>query len=338
MIREKASMTRRQWLLATGTLALSAWPIKAQEASAPKLLSTKKIWDTAPHNAFTDLVRHKGEWFCVFREGAKHVSPDGKLRVITSRDGEKWESAALVESPLGDARDAKLCVTPDGRLMLNGAIALHDQSKHRHQSVAWFSEDGRTWSEPVLIGDPDFWLWRVTWHEGKAYTIGYNTNKDRAKRFLRLYCSDDGKTFEVLNERLFDQSSPGENTIRFLKDGTALCLVRRDVAPFTSLFGTSKPPYKDWTWKDDLQRIGGPNFIQLPDGRFLAAGRNHSGSVRTSLFWLDVEKASLTECLKLPSGGDSSYPGLVWHDGQLWVSYYSSHESKTAIYLAKVSL
>ena len=42
--------------------------------------------------------------------------------------------------------------------------------------------------------------------------------------------------------------------------------------------------------------------------------------------------------LTLPSGGDTSYAGMVWHDGLLWVSYYSSHEGKTAIYLARVKL
>jgi hypothetical protein len=26
----------------------------------------------------------------------------------------------------------------------------------------------------------------------------------------------------------------------------------------------------------------------------------------------------------------------VWHDGLLWISYYSSYEEKTAIYLARV--
>ena len=46
----------------------------------------------------------------------------------------------------------------------------------------------------------------------------------------------------------------------------------------------------------------------------------------------------LTEALKLPSGGDTSYAGLVWHDGLLWISYYSSHEGKTNIYLAKVRI
>jgi hypothetical protein len=51
---------------------------------------------------------------------------------------------------------------------------------------------------------------------------------------------------------------------------------------------------------------------------------------------LDVEKSIIEPILRLPSGGDTSYPGLVWHDNLLWVSYYSSHEGKTNIYLAKV--
>ena len=40
--------------------------------------------------------------------------------------------------------------------------------------------------------------------------------------------------------------------------------------------------------------------------------------------------------LTLPSGGDTSYAGMVWHNDLLWVSYYSSHEGKTSIYLAKI--
>jgi hypothetical protein len=42
--------------------------------------------------------------------------------------------------------------------------------------------------------------------------------------------------------------------------------------------------------------------------------------------------------LTLPSGGDASYAGMVWHANLLWVSYYSSHEGKTAIYLARVKV
>ena len=85
-------------------------------------------------------------------------------------------------------------------------------------------------------------------------------------------------------------------------------------------------------------RIGGPHMIRLPDGRIVAATRLYDGSTRTSLSWLDPEAGTLEEFIKLPSGGDTSYPGLVYHEGVLWVSYYSSHEGKTAIYLAQVRL
>jgi len=58
--------------------------------------------------------------------------------------------------------------------------------------------------------------------------------------------------------------------------------------------------------------------------------------VRTSLLWIDPETAQMTGALELPSGGDTSYAGMVWHDDLLWIAYYSSHEGKTSIYLAKV--
>jgi len=102
--------------------------------------------------------------------------------------------------------------------------------------------------------------------------------------------------------------------------------------------GTSKPPYKDWQWRDLNSRIGGPNMLQLPDGRILAVTRLYNGGTRTSLSWLDVANGKLTEVLKLPSRGDTSYAGLVLHNDLLWISYYSSHEGRTSIYLARVTI
>ena len=77
---------------------------------------------------------------------------------------------------------------------------------------------------------------------------------------------------------------------------------------------------------------------RLPDGRLLAGIRLYQPKPRTALAWVDPTTGKLTECLALPSGGDTSYPGLVLHDGTLWVSYYSSHEGKTAIYLARAKV
>src|SRR5262245_20234453 len=95
---------------------LTAAPV----AGEADLVEVKKIWDAAPHNAFTDLVRYRDEWFCVFREGAAHVSLEGALRVIVSPEGSKWNSAALITSTEGDLRDAKITITPSGKLMLSG--------------------------------------------------------------------------------------------------------------------------------------------------------------------------------------------------------------------------
>ena len=79
-------------------------------------------------------------------------------------------------------------------------------------------------------------------------------------------------------------------------------------------------------------------MIELPDGRFVAVVRMYDASVRTSLCWLDPEQGTMTESLRLPSGGDTSCAGLVWYEELLWISYYSSHEGKTSIYLAKVKI
>lgn len=328
---QRLSVVHRCLLVAL--VALGATVSRADQPA--KLVEVRKIWDQAPHNAFTDLVRYHDRWFCVFREGAGHVSPDGALRVLTSVDGNTWESAALVTSTDSDLRDAKITITPDGQLMLSGAGALHDKSKHTHQSLVWFSKDGRTWSKPHPVGDPDFWLWRTTWHKGTAYGIGYGCNTDN--RLVRLYTSADGKKLDTLVEKLHDVGYPNETSMVF--DGeTCYCLLRRDEQPNSGLFGISQPPYKEWEWKDLGARIGGPHMIRLADGRFVAAVRLYDGGVRTSLVWIDPKSGKLAEFLKLPSSGDTSYAGLVMHDGLLWVSYYSSHEGKTSIYLAKVQL
>ena len=91
--------------------------------------------------------------------------------------------------------------------------------------------------------------------------------------------------------------------------------------------GTSKPPYKEWTWKPTIN-LGGPKIIMLDDGLFIVGGRTEWGTM--VLFEIDPETGETAELLKLPANGDSSYPGLVYHDGVLWVSYYTSSDNASA--------
>ncbi len=303
-------------------------------------VEVEKIRDEAPHNAFTDLIRFRDRWYCCFREGRGHASGAGKIRIIVSDDGKKWKSAALLDQEKVDLRDAHLSITPDGRLMLNGGAAFPATRNplRDHYSFVSFSKDGTKWSKLQRVVGSWEWLWNVDWHEGKAYGVAYGWDpKSKVRRYrATLYRSKDGVDFEKVTAFGLPQTT--EATLAFDGD-TMYCLQRRDGNPNTAQLGVSKPPYKKWTWKSLGHYFGGPNLIRLPNGQWWAAGRKRiKGRSQTVLGRLDPKTAKLDSILVLPSGGDTSYPGLVFHDGKLWLSYYSSHEGKTSIYLAKIRL
>ena len=317
---------------------LAAAPLKLE------LVEVNKIWDQAPHNAFTDLTRWKDQFYCAFREGRGHVSVDGRIRVLRSADAKAWDSAALVSFQGYDFRDAHLCVTPDDRLMLIGGAAprKEDSESAPTGSFVAFSEDGTEWTDPKIVVEPGRWLWCVTWYEGRAYGVSYTAGP--GEKYLSLLTSTDGLVYEPLVERLFDKGYPNETTLRFTADGTCYALVRRDGHgddPTSPMLGVSKPGYTEWQWHDlgsQFNRFGGPNLLQLTCGDWIAAGRMHQGGAHTALTHLDMQNKTMTRLLDLPSGGDTSYCGLLEHDGLLYMSYYSSHESKTSIYLAKLKI
>jgi hypothetical protein len=339
------------WLLPIGAIAQ---PVTA------KLISVKKIWGQAPHNAFTDLIRFRGRFYCVFREGATHVEGEGRLRVLVSPDGERWESAASLAEPGRDLRDAKISITPDGRLMLNGGSA--DPNNHTptgsFHSVVSFSKDGRNWTpiQQVNFANPKEnrnWLWRVVWHKGTAYGVAYQADPASPQNQRQFYAfvvkSRNGINFERISEDFADGT---EAAISFDANDVMTLVLRGRNNRTPAFVVQSSKPYQTWAKRaitadagDD--QIGGPAVLfpdnfKMPKGVLLGAGRRFQtrpvSEQRTGLFVMDVNRAALTSLLIFPSGGDSSYPGLVWHKQRLWVSYYSSHEGQSAIYLAQVEL
>lgn len=301
-------------------------------ASEPQIVSVQKIWDRGEHNAFTDLIRFGDRWWCTFREAKDHGPSLGRVRVISSDDGRTWRSAALLEQDGIDLRDPKLSVMPDGRLMMIMGGSIYSSKKYRTRAprVA-FSKDGAQWTAPKKLLAEDHWLWRVTWHKGQAWSVS-KLGEGRDPRRGMLYRSRDGLDWEWITEfRLPNNTwNASETTLRFMPDGELIALTR------PHWIGASKPPYTDWAWTKIEGKIGGPNFIRLPDGQLWAAGRKYGNKATTAL--ARMTRDSYKPVLSLPSGGDNSYPGLVWHDGLLWMSYYSSHEGKTSIYLAKIKI
>lgn len=319
-------------------------------AQTPQIVSIKKIWDQAPHQAFGDIIRFKGKWFATFREGLSHVArkehptDDGKLRVITSDDGDTWRSTALLTEDGIDLRDPHLSLTADGRLMIvaGGSIYRNAVFGGRQPRVA-FSKDGTTWTKPAKVLEEGHWLWRVTWHEGWAYGVSKYPEKgiadEKEARRTVLVRSRDGLKWE----KITNLNVPGsdETAVRFLPDGRMMALIRCSWGKdnFANI-GIASAPYKDWKFASAGAFIGGPNLIALPDGRVYGGGRYFKqGYGKNPVTVLaKITPTGYERLLEFPSGGDNSYPGYVWHDGLLWMLYYSSHEGKTSIYLAKVKL
>lgn len=313
----------------------------------PQLISVRRIWDSAPHNAFTDLLYFQGKWLCAFRESATHGNKeDGVIRIIESADGEVWSSVATLKKTGSDLRDPKLSVMPDGRLMLVLGRTLRDETGRwlGFDTCTSFSVEGHYWTpltEVLQLGD---WLWRVTWDGDVGYGIAYSYSvpEDTAQPWLvRLYSTTDGLQY-TLKATLDVPGYPSEATLRFDASGQMLALVRREsLIDSGAWLGRSMPPYSTWSWQPLGAHLDGPDFVVASDGMLWAAGRVYDNTredkpLVTAL--CRITKSGALPLVILPSGGDNSYPGMELQDKILWMSYYSSHEHKTAIYLAKIQL
>lgn len=304
----------------------------------------EKIWDEGDHNAFTDIIRYNDKFYCTFREGSGHVpgeeDVDGTTRILVSDNGEKWESVALLKTEGIDLRDPKLSITPDNRLMV--IIGGSDYDKHKlngRNPYVSFSSDGINFTDPQrIVIDPEIdsgfdWVWRVTWHEGVGYAVDYQydgTNRIYVVKTL------DGIHYEKVSE-LFVSGRPNEATVQFSPSGEMFIYLRREEHGKEGLLLRSTYPFKEYSWTNLEHRVGGPNFMFLPNTQNLILGTRlyYDSGAEAGLFLSDYH-GNQKLIVNFPSGGDTSYPGLLWYDGYLWVSYYSSHEGKTSIYLAKI--
>jgi len=328
------------------TLLSLATHLSAQEQA--QIVSVQKIYDKGKHNAFTDLTRFKNLFFCAFREADDHVGSDGKIRIMISSTGETWVDYAEIAEKGTDLRDPKLEVTPDGKrlyLLCGGSIYGGTKDLKGRRPRYSTSTDGKVWTPPQKLLAEGDWLWRcmVNPADQKMYGVSYNTYpttggpKPEAEWSLKSYTSTDGSVWQ-LSSIMQVPGQPNETTMRFLKDGTALALVRREAADKRGYIGTAAAPYREWKWTPLPTVVQGQNFIQLPDGSLIAGSRGVGATPGAHMVLFKMTPTSLEPLIELPSGGDCSYPGMVFHGGHLWVSYYSSHEGKASIYIAKLRL
>ncbi|GAA0367010.1 sialidase family protein [Bowmanella denitrificans] len=307
------------------------------------IIHQTNLWSHAPHNAFSDLCEFNNMLVCCFREATNHISGDGKIRVLYL----DWQGKVLRHQLLriagADLRDPKLSLTPDNKLMLL-AYARYcgaDNKTRFGQPTTWLSQDGYSWTAAKGFADRNWWLWRISWHNDKAYGVAYN----RSAQSTRLYSGYPRGSFDCIEPELFGlrkhgKGYPNESDLQFAADGTAYILLRRDADTCTAQLGIAKPPYRRWQWQDLGFYLGGPAMLLLEGNQALLAGRIWRASgPKTALIGLDLVSWKKKLLCILPSGGDTSYPGLVRKGDRLYISYYASHQGQQSrIYLSELEL
>jgi hypothetical protein len=253
---------------------------------------------------------------------------------------------ALLKKEGVDLRDPKLSVTPKGQLMIiiGGSVYENGKLLGRNPHVSFSDKSGQSFSEPEKVKvSKDLenwgsWFWRVTWHNGVGYAIDYQIGPEERKEPTAMYLvkTKNGKKFEKVSEIKLD-GFPNEATVRFDKNGTLYAMIRREIGDQVGIWAKSEAPYTNWQFQKMDVRLGGPNFIFTDNEEVIAGTRMYQPKVYTAL--MKGNKAGeFKEIVQYTSSGDTSYPGLVIHNDALWVSYYSSHEGKSAIYISEIPL
>ncbi|BBP43084.1 sialidase family protein [Thiosulfativibrio zosterae] len=272
------------------------------------------------------------------------MSLDGQIVVLTSDDAVSWHKHSVLSWQGGDLRDPKLSVTPSNTVIMTAGIrwAVPNTSVSRLYSVGWqLANNDQAWSSPIIDKTSEgTWRWATTWHKGYAYSVGYGGHDQQGC----LYRSDDGLHWEAWLKPFFTDATVFSNESSLVSEGENLvCLTRRDAAGGAkAILGCTTDELKAWHWKTLPIAIGGPKLLKLSNGEWVMAVRRINykrGLAKTRLYKLNPHSGKTKHWRTLPSGGDTSYAGMVEKNGQLYISYYSSHQdSQTNIYLVTLPL
>ncbi|RQP16269.1 MAG: hypothetical protein EAS52_12320 [Parapedobacter sp.] len=141
----------------------------------------------------------------------------------------------------------------------------------------------------------------------------------------------DGQRYDYISHIPLD-GQLNESTIRFDESSKMYVMIRREAGDKMGKLAIANPPYvDDLTWQ-----LRGANLLFLSENHLFMGSRfNQKEGAKTGLFITDLQGV-VSNTIALPSGRDNSYPRMVIRDGKLIVAYYSSHEGKSSIYLAKI--
>jgi hypothetical protein len=304
-----------------------------------------ETWDVVSgrlHHSNTDLTWFQGRFLLVHATSPYHFgTPSCKLVVRASADARRWEVLAEIDRPGEDIRDPKFAVIGD-RLFLYVLLNVKEDPQP-YTTMVTVSQDGATWTPLTGIGHDGWLFWRPRTPDGLTwYCPAYWHHFNRTA----LFRSSDGLHWEQVST-IAEGGVVNETCLAFLEDGVAITAGRMEYskemlhlitghARCSTLLSRAAPPYDRFEVLAEtrLTRLDGP-VLFAHRGRVYAVGRSqpHHGRLltrpgavlarkRTSLYV--VADGGLRFISDLPSGGDTSYAGVLLRDGYLYISYYTS--------------
>ena len=314
--------------------------------------NVRKVFDNGHHNAFTDLIEFEGVYYLTFRScpDGHGVSPNASIIILVSSDTIEWRQVHTFRVPRRDTRDPHFLAFKDRLFVYTGTWYSGNEPVERysdldlnlHMGYASLSEDGNEWTEPIeMIGTFGHYIWRAAAFGEKAFLCGRRKiefevglgGEPKEVESLMLE-SDDGLNWR--KRATFQEIAGDETAFLFNQNESVLAIGRREHNATAQLL-QSNPPYKKWIRRDLDRHIGGP-LIARWGSRIIVGGRHATETgPKTSMCWL--VGSELHEFAELPSGGDNSYPGFIAiTPTEAVMSWYSSHEGKSSIYLADLKL
>ncbi len=329
---------KRFYPLLGALLLLGSLPAlgQGQEPARPPVQprEVRKIHADGKHNAFTALIRYREQLWLAFRSGKDHNSSDGDLVVLRSPDGRVWKEAFRLDAAPDD-RDPQFLIVGSKLFLYDPAIRGGALA-----TFAVFTEDGQSWSKPQPVYEPLYILWKPVAFQGKFYAAAHkrdNTSVGK-KRDVHLIVSENGLGWKKIST-IRAGNWESETTLHFAPNGHLTAFLRQKYGSPQAQVLEADPPYTEWRARPaDVGHFSCHCVHTFRGVTYLISRTIDPKTRKTGTMIYTFADGKLRPYCELPAGGDCSYAEAVEVGNDMLVSYYSSHEGTTNIYLAVVPL
>lgn len=293
----------------------------------------KVIWDKNTYAAFTSLEYYEGYFYCTFREAQKHWDNTGKdcgiIRLLRSKECEKWTLYHTYSIDGHDLRDPQLCITPDNRLMLTAEDVVYKSKEVKSRSTVYsFKKGKKKMSELHKLTFSPNQQWNWLWQPSLV--------NDTLCGFL--YCpyfafvKSTNNTDFMVGEKNASLNTPTEASVAYYNDNY-FAVVRTEGNAYLGQSTTGEK----WDWFELNEPIGCPKLF-VTKNQLYCAGRSYVGGHKTAIYKIDINTRRVDLVRVISKSKDSAYPGVVVHDDIVYVSYYAADKNEATIHICKLNL